>query len=219
MSLNPFVAEIKEYAEECYRKIEAVNALLAGELSVEQLKKMAKRHYAEIRTFLDVKIPERMRLCPPHAYSAKQYFWYLYREEHGFFKPGENHAELFKPVCYALGLSDKDLEEEYEAYWPQYKYLFDLTPSLEVLVKELAISAAWESFSPIMGPELMAALKKYSIPDELGYFSLHFEVDQRHGEQAYKTLNEYVTRPDLQAIAMDAITKDLVENNYLNLVL
>jgi len=219
MSLNHFVKEIKDHTEECYKQIDVINAILAGELNMQEMRKIAKRHYAEIRTFLDVKIPERMRLCPSHAHAAKQYFWYLYREEHGFFKPGEDHADLFKPLCYSLGLSDQELEEEFNSYWPHYKYLFELTPSIEVLVQELAISAAWESFSPVVAPMIISALEKYGITDGFEYFTLHYEVDKRHGDQAYKTLNEYVTSADLQKIAMEAISKSLVEDNYFNLVL
>ncbi|MCB0279432.1 MAG: iron-containing redox enzyme family protein [Calditrichaeota bacterium] len=217
MSLNNYVKEIAEYAEVCYKQIDAINSVLSGEISKENLRNIAKRHYAEIRTFLDIKIPERMRLCPPNAYSAKQYFWYLYREEQGFFKPGENHAELFLPACYALGLSDEELEKEYQAYWPHYKYMFNLTPSTDVFIRELAISTAWESFSPIVGPHLIKALKKYDIGDDgLKYFTLHYEVDQRHGNQAYKTLSDYVINTDLQSIAMDAISDSMLKNNYFD---
>lgn len=218
MSLNDFVTEIKQFTENSYRNIDVINAILKGNLNKDELAGYAKRHYAEIRTFLDIKIPARMRLCPPHAYNGKKYFWYLYREEHGFFKPGENHAELFKPICYALGLSDEDLENEFELYWPNYRYLLDLTPSNEVFISELAISVAWESFSPVVGPELIAALKRYGFEgDSLKYFSLHYEVDQRHGDQAYKTLNEYVTDLGTQEIAIKAISRTFGEDLYFNM--
>jgi len=145
MELKDFSANIRQHADDCYRQMPLMNAILGGKLTQEELRKHARRHYAEIRTFIDFKLPERLRICPHDAYSAKKFFWDIYCEEQGNFVPGKNHAELFKPFCYKLGITDEELDDEYAAYWPHYRDMLSAVTSRPALVRELAISFAWET--------------------------------------------------------------------------
>ncbi len=219
MPVNEYTARIREHVSACCREVALVNSIASGALPPGELVGCARRHYAEVRTFIELKLPERLRLCPPHAYSAKRFFWEIYREEHGDFVDGRNHAELFKPVCHKLGISDDELEAEFNSYWPHYRWMLAAEPSHQIMVRELAVSYAWESFIINLGPGLTAALRShYGFTDrELLYFKLHSSVDDEHSAAALDTLSEYVTDERLEGWATEAITDSLLRRNYFTL--
>jgi Iron-containing redox enzyme len=219
MAVNEYTARIREHVNECCRGVALVNAIAAGSLPPQELVRCARRHYAEVRTFIELKLPERLRLCPTRAYSAKRFFWEIYREEQGDFLAGRDHAELFKPVCHKLGISDDELEAEFNSYWPHYCWMLAAEPSYPVMIKELAVSYAWESFIINIGPGLTAALRgHYGFTDrELLYFKLHSGVDEGHSAAALDTLSEYVTDGSLEGLAREAITDSLIRRNYFSL--
>ena len=209
---------IQEHINNCYQRMPLVNAVLSGSLPKDVLRRHAKRHHAEIRTFIDFKLPERMRLCPTEAITAKKYFSELYIAEQGNFIPGQNHADMFKPVCYKLSISDDELEEEYQSYWPRYRSMLVEHPSYEILVRELSISCAWESLLAKIGGSLIASLKNiYGFTGkDLIYFSSHSEVDQQHSEEACKILQSYISDDHLEQLSLSAITDTLLEKSYFD---
>lgn len=210
--------DLTDYVDQCVSDAPVLKDLGHRELNLDETKQLARRHYAEIRTFIDLKLPARMRLCPHDAYRAKKFFWSIYREEQGDFKPGRSHAEVFKLFCAGVGLSDAELYAEYSGYWPNYQYLLDEPPSLEALVRELAVSYAWESIILRIAGPLTRTLNTIATThrltaEQLSYFPDHIEVDQEHGALALEVLNHYASTEALQELSLTAIRKTLVERN------
>ena len=218
MYSDTLAIRIQEHINNCYQRIPLVNAMLSGSLPKNVLRRHAKRHHAEIRTFIDFKLPERMRLCPTEAIAAKKYFSELYIAEQGNFIPGQNHADMFKPVCYKLSISDNELVEEYQSYWPRYRSMLVEYPSYEILVRELSISCAWESLLASLGGSLIASLRTtYGFTDkDLIYFCSHSEVDKQHSDNACKILQSYITDEHLEQLSLTAITDTLLEKSYFD---
>lgn len=210
-----FEEEIARLAHQCHEDAPTFQLLANGGLSPQQLRRVALNQYAEIRSFLDFKIPERMRICPHDAASAKKYFWYLYQEEQGNFVPGRNHAELFLPITNELGISQAELDAHYREHVKRYAYMMTIEPSVKALVRELAISYAWESFMPMFGAKAIAAAKQHYGIRDVSYFTEHGEVDPGHSDEAANILITWATTPELQDIALKAIRETLVDDLYL----
>lgn len=210
-----FGDEIARLAHQCHEDAPTFQKLANGELTSEQLRRVALNQYGEIRSFLDFKIPERMRVCPHDAASAKKYFWYLYQEEQGNFVPGRNHAELFLPIAKELRISYAELESHYLEHVKRYAYMMQIEPSVKALVRELAISYSWESFMPMFGAKAIAAAKQHYGIADVSYFTEHDEVDAGHSGAAADILIEWASTPELQDIALAAIRETLVDDLYL----
>jgi pyrroloquinoline quinone (PQQ) biosynthesis protein C len=193
-----------------------VPAILDGTLERDALRRYAARYYAELRTFIDVKIPERLRLCPHGAARAKAFFARAYAEEQGQFRLGEDHASVFGRVCRALDLTTEELEEETKRYAARFRYLRDLEPSWRAMVRELAIAYAWESAAPVLGMAIASALEwHYAVPAEaLRFFSLHAAADRAHSAEALQVLLAYADGPELVAVALAAIDETLHLEHY-----
>jgi pyrroloquinoline quinone (PQQ) biosynthesis protein C len=204
--------QFEDYVAECIGKAPVLGQFLQGKLRQEDLKAIALRFYAEVRTFVDLKLPCRMRLCPHDAVIGKKYFWEIYKEEQGDFMPGKNHAEWFKSFCAVLELSGEDLEREYKAYVPRYSYLLTEEPSYEAMIRELAISYAWETTILVAGPRVIQVLidKLRLHESQLDYFTGHLVVDEGHSELALNALKAYVTTSATMETARRAVHNDLV---------
>lgn len=209
--------EIQSYLADCYNQMPIVNELVSNTLSRERIREIVMLHYAETKTFTNVKNPARLYLCPHEARHAKKYFCYLYEEEQGNFQEGMNHADLFKPVCYGFGLTDEQLENCYSIYSRSWLYLFHEKPSTEIMVRELGVSVAWESLTPFFGDKLINSLRdNYGLsPEALKYFKVHHVVDQAHSVRAVDTLTYYCTTPELMKIAKKAIRTALIDELHL----
>lgn len=208
---------ITSYLAKCFNEMPLLNDLCSGSISKEELKQIAMLQYAETKTFTDIKNPARLYLCPHEATLAKKYFCYLYREEQGNFKEGMNHADLFKPVCFDLGLTEKQIEDCYDKYSRTFLYLFHEKPSMEVMVRELGISVAWESLTPYFGKGLIDSLKEnYHLSDAaMKYFTIHHSVDQAHSKHAIKTLAHYCIDERMLSIAKQGIKSALIDDLHL----
>jgi len=215
--MKDVTTEISSYLEKCFNEMPLLNDLCSGNITRDELKQIAMLHYAETKTFTDIKNPARLYLCPHDATVAKKYFCYLYREEQGNFKEGMNHADLFKPVCFDLGLTEEEIESCYEKYSKTFLYLFHEKPSMEVMVRELGISVAWESLTPFFGKRLIGSLKdNYQLSEQaMKYFTIHHSVDQAHSIQAITTLAHYCVDEKLLAIAKKGIRSALVDDLHL----
>ncbi|MGE4649338.1 MAG: iron-containing redox enzyme family protein, partial [Myxococcota bacterium] len=137
-----------ERIDTAVRKMGLFQDVVKGRLSRPQLRSAAQRYYAEVRTFVDLKLPERLRLCPSDALRARRFLAEIYAEEHGNFEPGRDHPALWARFCHALGIGERELEDEYRSYSARFRYLREREPSRENLVTELATMAAWESVVP-----------------------------------------------------------------------
>ncbi|GAB6987908.1 iron-containing redox enzyme family protein [Nocardioides pyridinolyticus] len=189
-----------------------------GTVDLRDLPFIARRHYAEVRTFIDVKLPSRLRICPFEDYRAKAYFSALYVEEQGEFQPGRNHAHLFATFCQAIGLTEQELVAEFEGYWPNYSYLLMAPPSESLVLNELAISYSWESMIRRIAEPLQQVLAKIagerSISDnDLEYFPGHIELDEEHEQMAREALANYATTDERRAFIIEATRRTLVEAN------
>jgi hypothetical protein len=196
--------------------MDLVHALTAGTLGRAHLARLAARYYAELRTFLDVKLPERLRLCPYEARDAKAFFARAYVEEQGHFRRGEDHASLFRRLCDALAVPADALEREVRDYARRFRHLRDLEPSPEAMVRELAVAYAWESAAPALGDAVADALcRHYALPaDAVRFFALHVAVDREHSAEARDVLLAHATTPALAAIALAAVAETLDLRRY-----
>ncbi len=215
--MTDYMHQINAYLSECFENMPVLPDLISGSLGTDDLRQIALLHYAETKTFINLKNPARMYLCPHDAVEAKKYFCFLYREEQGGFVFGKNHADLMKPLCYELGLTDDNLEYCYEKYRRSFFYLFHETPSYEVMIRELGISVAWESLTPYFGERLIAPLReKYNFSEKaMRYFTTHHTVDQAHSKQAVKTLAKYCTDDASFEIAKRGIRSALIDDLHL----
>jgi pyrroloquinoline quinone (PQQ) biosynthesis protein C len=215
-SPSAFADALQDAVERGFAAMGVVHALVAGALSRDTLVGYAARYYAELRTFIDVKLPERLRLCPYGATRAKEFFARAYVEEQGHFRPGEDHASLFRRLCDALEISPGALEDETRRYARRFRYLRELEPSAPAMVRELAIAYAWESAAPALGQTLARALgHHYGVPAAaLEFFELHRAVDREHSAEALRVLRAYADRPELQQLALGAIAETLDLRNY-----
>lgn len=209
--------EINSYLSQCFEQMPVVEDIAAGNVSISELKKYALLHYAEIKTFINIKIPARMYLCPHGARYAKHYFCYLYEEEQGHFRESENHADLFEPVCLELGLTKEEMDTSYNRYHKVWLHLFNKDNNYENMVHELAISVAWESFTPHFGSQMIEGLEEhYGLSkDAIRYFNVHKGVDEAHSARAADTLSRYCTSENLKSIAKRAIRKTLIDRLHL----
>jgi pyrroloquinoline quinone (PQQ) biosynthesis protein C len=215
MQTTTFQDEAVQMVHQCLRDAPMFEQLALGQLSPARLRRVALNQYGEIRSFIDFKLPERLRICPHDAASAKRYFWYLYREEQGNFEPGRNHAELFLPIAAELGLTQDDLDEAYRNHVRRYEYMKEIQPSVKALVRELAISFSWESFMPLFGARTIAAAKNHYGIKDVSYFTEHSDVDPGHSDQAVAILGEWASSDELKEIARAAIRETLVDDLYL----
>lgn len=213
--MNTAAADVETTLREAVRRglaaMPIVPAILDGTLGRGALRRCAARYYAELRTFIDVKLPERLRLCPHDAVRAKEFFARAYAEEQGQFRAGEDHASVFARVCHAFGLTPDALEGEVERYATRFRHLRDLEPSRHAMVRELAIAYAWESAAPVIGLAIAGALERhYAVPKEaLGFFALHDVADRLHSAEALRVLLAYADSPELVAVALAAIDETL----------
>ena len=187
----------------------------------ESVRYLLARFYAETRIFIDLKLPERLRLCPAGALSARRYLWENYRDECGDFIAGADHLSLWVRVCEGVGVDRAAREAEHRRLLPRYAYLRQLEPGLEPMVAELAIMVAWESLgrtlstigARILGDPLRA--RGEPSAGTLEFFAVHRDLDDGHAAHAMRTLVEYATTPALQAVALDAIAATLEPRQYL----
>lgn len=190
--------------------------VIEGRASRDALKSAATRYYAEVKTFIDLKLPERMRLCPSDALFARRFLCRIYADEHGDFEEGRDHPSLWAKFCRALGIEQHELDREYQEYARRFRYMRDLEPSRENMVTELATMAAWESVVPRLAELPFKALRdRYAIPeDALEFFSMHQQVDEVHATVALSVLVEAATTPALQDRAIKAIEGTLDLESY-----
>jgi pyrroloquinoline quinone (PQQ) biosynthesis protein C len=165
-----------------------------------------------------------MRLCPSNAIRAKEFFWTIYGEEQGRFVIERNHATVFKRFCNAIGIDDQTLEREYEGYWPNFRYLLTEPPSTTAVVRELAISYAWESAIATIADPLGATVVRLQnelevASEDLRYFSDHLVIDESHAERALSALTTYLADDDLIRFALSSIHRTLIDENPWRLTL
>lgn len=211
-----FPIKIKQVIEERVKEMDLFWKVIEGAIPPDRLKILVTRYYAEIKTFIDLKLPERMRLCPSNAHHVRKLFNQIYKEEHGDFEEGQDHPTLLRKLCLALGVTDEELETEYQLYVTRFNYMRELETSWENMITELAIMVAWESVTPKFGKLPFQALRKhYSIPEEaLDFFKLHEECDACHSSDVMDILVKSANTQALQKHALATIEKTLDLNQY-----
>lgn len=213
-----FRTRLRDKLESCNERLPLMRRLADGELERHELHQMLTNHYCDARAFIDIKLPARMYLCPRDAVNGRRYFWHLYEEENGNFGVTPDHAELFRVVCRDVGITDAHLDAYYEVYEKIWLPMFQQRPSYEAMVKELAISFAWENVTPKYGDRLVTTFREvYEVSDEaMRFFSLHNEVDGEHSQYAENVVVEYAAGSEvLEQVALDAVEEALVGDLYL----
>jgi pyrroloquinoline quinone (PQQ) biosynthesis protein C len=215
-----FAEALSRAVEDGIAGMEAAHAVIRGALTPAALRRFAARYYGELRTFLDVKLPERLRLCGYGAADAKELFAHAYVEEQGHFRPGEDHASLFAEVCSALGNTPTVLEGEAVRHARRFAYMRLLEPAPCTLVRELAITYAWESVAPALGLAVAQALERhYAVPGAaLRFYAVHDAVDREHSAAARRVLLAHATTADLRLDAIAAVREALDLSVYLETV-
>jgi hypothetical protein len=214
--MSSFVTAVSEQIERSMRGMTPVWAVLDGSMPDATLRRLAALHHAEIRTFLDLKLPERMRVCPREAVEVRKFFAEEYVEEHGNFVPGRDHGSLWGRLCEALGVERDTLEGAYVTQMRKFEYLRALEPSHEAMVRELATMAGWESVAPRFATPLVHALaQRYALPAEsLEFFALHETVDVAHSATALRLLDAFASTPSLREVALHAVSTSLTLRDY-----
>ena len=207
---------VNERIDSAVRQMGLFQAVAKGQLSRPQLRTAAQRYYAEVRTFVDLKLPERLRLCPSDALRARRFLAEIYAEEHGNFEPGRDHPALWARFCHALGIGERELEDEYRSYSARFRYLREREPSYKNLVTELATMAAWESVVPRLTRLPIQSLREtYGIAeDALEFFRVHQQADVTHSRAALDVLSVYADSPELREHALGVIEETLDLEGY-----
>ena len=211
-----FEKRVSERIDNAVKQMGLFQDVIEGRLSRLQLRTAAQRYYAEVRTFVDLKLPERLRLCPADALRARRFLAEIYAEEHGDFEPGRDHPALWARFCHALGIGERELEEEYRIYSARFRYLREREPSRENLVTELATMAAWESVVPRFERLPIESLRnRYGIAEEaLEFFRVHQQADASHSRAALDVLSVYADTPELRDHALGVIEQTLDLEGY-----
>jgi len=208
-------SEYEELVERALSDAPVLRDLRRARVPAGDPRRLVLRHYAEVSTSLNLKLPSRLRLCPPDAVTAKQFLWRLYAEEQGDFQPGADHASLFARFCRSLGLTDDDMAAEWEHYWPAYRYMLTDLPSHSVLVRELTICPVWESVILRLGAGYLQAIQQAfpAADPDFTYFTVHATVDTHHSVAALSVLQEYVRSDEDLAIVRTTVQSTLVTDN------
>lgn len=172
-------------------KLPIIEAICSGRMSRDQVRAIAVRQYAETRVALQVKLPERLRICPISAEVARSYWCQQLADESGGFERGHDHATLFAPICIALGATQEECDSAYQAHLPRVSYLCESPVSMELTLCEATSVFVEESVLSRDANRIGNALREfYDVPEEtLLYFRLHAEVDIAHSAAALEMLN------------------------------
>lgn len=193
-------------------RLSIIEAIVSGELPQEQLKALGGRLYAEARAALQVKIPERIRLCPLEAGAARRFWWKILAEESGDFEPGQDHASLLARVCVAFGMSQQGLDSEYEDYLPRLDAIRQEPPSIGATLREMTRMYIEEAVFAREAGRIADSLRDhYEISENaLYYFRLHTDMDVEHSNAALDQIILYAKTPELQHVVINT-AKDSLE--------
>jgi pyrroloquinoline quinone (PQQ) biosynthesis protein C len=163
-------------------RLPVVEAICGGTLPLNQLQKLGARQYAEARAAVQIKFPERLRICPIEAGEARRYWCMQLAEESGDFLLGHDHGSLLAPTCLALGVRQDELDAEYERYLPHVEYLHQSPISIELTLREATQVYVEEAIFVTQANRIGDALRDhYDVPeDALRYFRVHAILDAEH---------------------------------------
>jgi pyrroloquinoline quinone (PQQ) biosynthesis protein C len=195
-----------------------LSRIVQGKLGPHEVQAVARRHYAEVRTFIDIKLPSRLRLCPHDESRAKSYFSSLYIEEQGNFVPGANHAHIMADFCISIGIESSALEREFEGYWPNYRSILLEPPSIGAMVRELAVSYTWESMIHRVAEPLRILVDRassdYGLTEhQKRYFPGHLDADEDHQDLARDTLAFYSNNQTNRELIEASVRRTLLAEN------
>jgi pyrroloquinoline quinone (PQQ) biosynthesis protein C len=163
-------------------RLPVVEAICTGKLPLEQLREIAARLYADGKAAIQVKFPERLRICPMEAVEARRYWYQQLAEESGDFEPGQDHGSLLAPTCLAIGLTTNELDDEYQRHLSRVDYLHKSPISMELTLREATQLYVDEAIFVNQANRIGDALREhYGVPeDALRYFRLHAVLDVGH---------------------------------------
>jgi pyrroloquinoline quinone (PQQ) biosynthesis protein C len=188
-----------------------IEAICSGKLPLLQLRQVGIRLYAEARVAIQVKLPERLRICPIHAEAARRFWCEQLADESGSFEPGHDHASLLAPACLALGVTRDDLEAEYERYLHRADYLRQAAISIDTTLSEAALVYVEEAILAAHGNRIADALRShYGVAErDVRYFRVHAEVDVRHSSAGLKMICQCAKTPAQQQLVLETATRSL----------
>lgn len=205
--------ELQDLLQAYEGRLPVINAVVAGSPPPEQLRAMGARLYAEARSALQVKIPERLRLCPLELGEVRRFWCHILAEESGDFQKGQDHGSLIAITCRALGTSQEQLDVEYEHYLPRLDAIRREPPSLKATLRELTRMYVEEAVLAREANKLGDALRDhYGIPEEaLYYFRLHAVADIEHSNAALDELTRYATTAELKDLVVRTAQEALAQ--------
>ncbi|MGD9723616.1 MAG: iron-containing redox enzyme family protein [Pirellulales bacterium] len=204
--LDDLRMQLSNLVNESVGRLPIVEAVCSGQLPRQQLQVMAARMYAETRTALQIKLPERLRICPIEASALRRYWCHQLDEESGNFEPGQDHASLLMPVCLALGLTREQLEAEFQRYHPIADYLRESPVSLELSLREATQVFVEESVLAGQAMRIADALRdRYGLSEPaLAYFRVHAQLDVAHSAAGLEVLVRCATTPQQRQLVLES---------------
>ena len=214
MNCESFRKQVLELVASYEDKIELLERIISGQLEVPVLRALGMRLYAEARGALQIKLPERIRICPLEAVKIRRLWWHLLEEESGNFEPGKHHAALAAEMCYSIGVSQAELNDAYAEYVPTLGGIRSEPVSIEVTMRELSQMYVDEVILCRESNRLADALHRhYGIREEpLHYFRLHAVMDVEHSNAALDVIAECADSSHLQRLVIERATECLA--NY-----
>ncbi len=193
--------------------LDLIRRIVDGTLPINKLQHVARVLYAEARASLQVKIPERIRICPLEAVDVRRLWWHLLEEESGHFVTDHDHASLLLPVCRSLGIAPAELDAEYSRHLLGLEELRKTPTSAVTTVMELAQTFVDESVLARKATLVAESLaSNYSVSQaDLFYFQLHSTVDVEHSDQVLNVLASYAASQGLDDVAVNRVEICLAE--------
>jgi pyrroloquinoline quinone (PQQ) biosynthesis protein C len=192
-------------------RLPVVEAICAGTLPLEMLRRIGARQYAEARAAIQVKFPERLRICPIEAGEARRYWCQQLIEESGDFEAGCDHGSLLAPAFMALGGTQQELDDEYERYLPRVSYLRESPLSLELTLREAAQLYIEEAVFVGEANRIGDALRDhYGVPEgAVRYFRVHAVLDAQHSANGLDMLVSTATSQAQKRLVLETAASAL----------
>lgn len=206
-----FERHLKGLVSDKLPRIEILTGIKTGSFSKNDVRQIASTLYAEAKSALQIKIPERIRICPIELGNVRRFWCRILNEESGGFRFGKDHASLIYPTCMELGSTPDDLNAAYEIASEKLSGFRQLEVSVEITIRELCRMWIDEYILALEANNIGDALKLYYGVSESGvyYFRLHAIEDIKHSNEGLKQIVAVSDSLELQDYAFKVVSESL----------
>ena len=217
ITTRPFTAKSNELAVALVHLLNSykgrlllIEGLVSGKLPLASVRALGTGLYADVRSTLQVRIPDTIRITPLEADELRRFWCRTLAEELGDFKPGCDHASLVALICYALGVAHAKLEGEYQRSLPRLDALRGELPSLATSLREVARVYAEKATLIREADRLADALRDhYDVPEKALYYFRYALADLECSDSALEQLTRYAMTPRLKHMVLDTVNECL----------